>query len=118
MPDQESAVEIRDKIHPTALGKDDLVHAYAERRTVHVERCQTRPCDMCGKLDHAVARADEVVQGLWQPAAVPLLQDRDTRNRGCFRQATRVSHCAPNGTVVAELAQRRKTRIEHRTGIL
>ncbi|MCW2893970.1 MAG: hypothetical protein JWO75_3459, partial [Actinomycetia bacterium] len=83
MPNQEPTVEISGKILPKSLGEDDLVHACAERGTVHVKRCQARPCDMRRKLDGALAGAGQVVQGLGQPATVPLLKDRGTRDWRC-----------------------------------
>ena len=97
MPNQESGVEVSRKILPKSLGEDDLVHACAEWGAFHVERGQARPRDMRGKLDSAVGRAGQVVQGLGQPAAVPLLKDRGTRDWRCFQQATHVTHYALPG---------------------
>lgn len=94
MPDQEPVVEVSGEVLSKSLGEDDLVHARAERGTLHVERGQARPCDMRGKLDGAVARAGQVIQGLGQPAAVPLLKDRGTRDWRCFQQATHATHYA------------------------
>jgi hypothetical protein len=94
VPNQEPVVEISGKIPPKSLGEDDLVHACAERGTIHVKRGQARPGDMRGKLDGAVAWAGQVVQGLGQPAAVPLLKDRGTRDWRCIQQAVHATNYA------------------------
>jgi Putative transposase, YhgA-like len=95
VPDQQSAVEAGGKILSQPFCQDNLVHAGAERGMIHIKRCQAGPCDVRGKLNGAVAGADELTQGFGQPAAVPLHKDRGTRDRRCFQQATHAAHYAP-----------------------
>ena len=92
--DQELAVEVSGQVLSQPLGEHDLVHAGAERGPVHIKCRQARPGNVRGKLYGAVVRAGEVVEGLGQPATVPLLKDCGTRDRRCFNQPTHGSNYA------------------------
>jgi hypothetical protein len=85
LPDEQVPVEIGGDVGTLAFSKHDAVHVHACLGQIQVERCLTRPGDVERELDDAAARAGEVVYVLGQPASVPLLKDRGTRDRRCFR---------------------------------
>jgi hypothetical protein len=95
MPSEQSRIDECDQIFVQSLGQDDVIHAYAERRTFNIKGSKPAPRNVKRQLDSATFRTCQLVEGTRQPAAVPLFQHRGTRDiRGRDAHGPSMAHGA------------------------